>query len=70
MERKAVHVDSIRLLIVNLNAIKRTKLLTEHNSPENFFGLHFASALIAITTAMITSQFRTTLKFLIRNRFP
>ena len=32
MERKAVLVDSIRLLIVNLNAIKRTELLTEHNT--------------------------------------
>ena len=32
MERKAVHVDSIRLLIVNLNAIKRTQLLTEYNT--------------------------------------
>ena len=32
MERKAVHVDSIRLLIVNLNAIKRTELLTEYNN--------------------------------------
>ena len=70
MERKAVHVVSVRPLIVNLKAIKRTELLTEHNSPENFFGLYFASGLIAITTVMITSQFRTTLKFLIRNRFP
>ena len=32
VERKAVHVDSIRLLIVNLNAIKRTQLLTEYNT--------------------------------------
>ena len=32
VERKAVHVDSIRLLIVNLNAIKRTELLTEYNT--------------------------------------
>ena len=29
---KSVLVDSIRLLIVNLNAIKRTRLLTEHNT--------------------------------------
>ena len=32
MGRKSVHADSIRLLIVNLNAIKRTRLLTEHNT--------------------------------------
>ena len=34
MERKAVHVDSIRLLIVNFNAIKMTQLLTEYNRSE------------------------------------
>ena len=26
-----LHVDSIRSLLVSLNAIKRTQLLTEHN---------------------------------------
>ena len=41
MERKAVHVDSVCPLIVNLKAIKRTELLTEHNSPENFFRATF-----------------------------
>ena len=27
-----LHVDSIRSLLVSLNAIKRTQLLTEHNN--------------------------------------
>ena len=27
-----LHIDSIRSLLVSLNAIKRTQLLTEHNS--------------------------------------
>ena len=29
-----LHVDSIRSLLVSLNAIKRTQLLTEHNNIE------------------------------------
>ena len=30
-----LHVDSIRSLLVSLNAIKRTQLLTEHNNNQN-----------------------------------